>query len=105
LDICLQDVNVGGAVDSEIFAECAQNTNFIGSDPWELEFDDAEEIKQSATYMQNAEIIIKAKEDQKKMIIGGVVACIIILVLVSIVLSTSKAKPVPVQPTVFPNTI
>jgi hypothetical protein len=105
LDICLQDVNVGGAVDSEIFAECAQNTNFIGSDPWELEFDDTEEIKQSATYMQNAEIIIEAKEDQKKMIIGGVVACIIILVLVSIVLSTSKAKPVPIQPTVFPNTI
>jgi len=55
--------------------------------------------------MQNAEIIVEAKEAQKKMIIGGVVACIIILVLVSIVLSTSKAKPVPVQPTVFPNKI
>lgn len=104
LDICLQDVNVGGSIDSEVFSECTQNKNFIGVDPWELEFDDTEQIKESATYTQNAEIILKAKEDQKKMIIGGVVACVIILVLVSIVLS-SKAKPVPTQPTVFPNTI
>ena len=105
LDICLQDVNVGGSVDSEVFSECTQNKNFIGVDPWELEFDDAEEIKQSATYTQNAEIILKSKDEQKKMIIGGVVACIIILVLVSIVLSTSRAKPVQVQPIVFQNTI
>jgi len=55
--------------------------------------------------MQNAEIIVEAKEAQKKMIIGGVVACIIILVLVSIVLTKSKSKPVPVQPTVFLNKI
>ena len=105
LDICLQDINVGGSIDSEVFSECAQNKNFIGADPWELEFDDTEQIKESATYMQNAEIILEAKEQQKKMIIGGIVACVIILVLVSIVLSKSKAKPVPVQPTVFPNTM
>lgn len=42
LDICLQNTEIDTAIDTEVFNECKINENFIGADPWELEFDEDE---------------------------------------------------------------
>jgi hypothetical protein len=42
LDICVQNTEIDTAVDTEVFNECKINENFIGTDPWELEFDEDE---------------------------------------------------------------
>ena len=47
LDICVQNTEIDTAVDTEVFNECKINENFIGADPWELDFteDEEEDIK------------------------------------------------------------
>lgn len=42
LNICLQNTEIDTAVDTEVFSECKINENFIGTDPWELDFYDEE---------------------------------------------------------------
>ena len=51
LNICLQNTEVDTAVDTEVFSKCEINENFMGVDPWELDFeedeaDDIERLKQ-----------------------------------------------------------
>ena len=51
LNICLQNTEVDTAVDTEVFSKCEINENFMGTDPWELDFeedeaDDIERLKQ-----------------------------------------------------------
>src|SRR5210317_705753 len=42
LNICLQNTEVDTAVDTEVFSKCEINENFMGTDPWELDFEDDE---------------------------------------------------------------
>jgi len=38
LNICLQNTEINTALDTDVFSECKINENFIGTDPWELDF-------------------------------------------------------------------
>lgn len=67
LDICVQNTEIDAAVDTEVFNNCEINENFIGTDPWELEFDEdeKEEIAQLASERENR-LAIKQLELEEK---------------------------------------
>jgi len=95
LDICVQNTQIDAAVDTEVFSECKINENFIGTDPWELDFDDDEKEEIAAlaaertTRMELKKLEIEkelqAKEEERKTnriyIYAGGLALVIVLVI------------------------
>lgn len=42
LNMCVQNTEIDTAVDTEVTSKCEINENFMGTDPWELDFEDDE---------------------------------------------------------------
>lgn len=69
LDICVQNTEIDAAVDTEVFNNCEINENFIGADPWEIEFDDDEKehIAQLARERENRLELKKLELEEKQL--------------------------------------
>jgi hypothetical protein len=70
LDICVQNTEIDTAVDTEVFNECKINENFIGTDPWELEFDEdeKEDIARLAGERADRLEVKKAELEERKLV-------------------------------------
>src|SRR5210317_121520 len=68
LDICVQNTEIDAAVDTEVFNECKINENFIGTDPWELEFeeDEKEDVERLESERASRVEIRKAELEERK---------------------------------------
>jgi len=96
LDICVQNTEIDTAVDTEVFNECKINENFIGADPWELDFteDEEEDIKRLAgerkhrletkkRELEENKLTREALQDRNKLYTyAGIAVFILILVLI-----------------------
>jgi len=68
LDICVQNTEIDAAVDTEVFNECKINENFIGTDPWELDFeeDEKEDVERLESERASRVEIRKAELEERK---------------------------------------
>jgi hypothetical protein len=68
LNICLQNTEIDAAIDTEVISECKINENFIGTDPWELDFYEAEkgELTQIEAERQKSLDVKKQELEEKQ---------------------------------------
>jgi hypothetical protein len=64
----VQNTEIDAAVDTEVFNECKINENFIGTDPWELEFeeDEKEDVERLESERASRVEIRKAELEERK---------------------------------------
>jgi hypothetical protein len=100
IDICVQNTQIDTAVDTNVFNNCKINENFIGTDPWELDFDEDEKDEIAAlaaertTRMELKKLEIeeasKIKEEERKtnriyIYMGGFTVILVLLLLLLLV--------------------
>jgi len=68
LDMCVQNTKIDTALDTEVKTECKINENFIGTDPWELEFeeDEKEDVERLESERASRVEIRKAELEERK---------------------------------------
>jgi hypothetical protein len=100
LDMCVQNTQIDTALDTEVKTECKINENFIGTDPWELDFeedekDDIERLKkqqEDRIELRKLELDAKKKENEEKQKLyklytyGGVGIFILLLIIIMFVM-------------------
>jgi len=92
LDMCVQNTKIDTALDVDVNTECKINENFIGTDPWELDFSEEEEEdiarleeeRKERLEIKRLEIeeMREAREEARKTNMAYMIIGIILLVLI-----------------------